>query len=307
MILAAFQSFPGLVAFRFILGAFEASIAPTSVPASLRNYDDLTNRMMILVSGWWTRREQPLRNNLWYSANGIALILGSLIAWGLGHISNGALYVYQYIFLGESSLSSFPPYLPSPSPISSDTTYDPSIWEIADSAVNGSIGLISLIPVFLLLPSHITTARFLNDEQKYLALERIRLNNTGTQNTNFQWAQVRECLLDPKQWGFAVMVFCVSLVSGGISAFGPIVLSGFGLDPFQTILYNMIPGAIGIIANLMCVPCHTKKQLVADDVVLPSLCNNTSVKHRFYLLSLSFPSPPLPLYTLYRGPTTTRS
>jgi hypothetical protein len=117
--------------------------------------------------------------------------------------------------------------------------------------VNGSIGLISLIPVFLLLPSHITTARFLNDEQKYLALERIRLNNTGTQNTNFQWAQVRECLLDPKQWGFAVMVFCVSLVSGGISAFGPIVLSGFGLDPFQTILYNMIPGAIGIIANLM--------------------------------------------------------
>lgn len=256
MILAAFQSFPGLVAFRFILGAFEASIAPTSVPASLRNYDDLTNRMMILVSGWWTRREQPLRNNLWYSANGIALILGSLIAWGLGHISNGALYVYQYIFLGESSLSSFPPYLPSPSPISSDTTYDPSIWEIADSAVNGSIGLISLIPVLLLLPSHITTARFLNDEQKYLALERIRLNNTGTQNTNFQWAQVRECLLDPKQWGFAVMVFCVSLVSGGISAFGPIVLSGFGLDPFQTILYNMIPGAIGIIANLMCVSSH---------------------------------------------------
>jgi hypothetical protein len=101
--------------------------------------------------------------------------------------------------------------------------------------VNGSIGLISLIPVF------------------YLALERIRLNNTGTQNTNFQWAQVIECVLDPKQWGFAVMVFCVSLVSGGISAFGPIVLSGFGLDPYQTILYNMIPGAIGIVANLMSV------------------------------------------------------
>ena len=106
MILAAFQSFPGLVAFRFILGAFEASIAPTSVPPLIPCHFVLTYRMMILVSGWWTRREQPLRNNLWYSANGIALILGSLIAWGLGHISNGALYVYQYIFLGESSLTS---------------------------------------------------------------------------------------------------------------------------------------------------------------------------------------------------------
>ena len=60
-----------------------------------------------------------------------------------------------------------------------------------------------------------------------------------------------ECLTDPKQWAYAVMVFCVSLVSGGISAFGPLVLSGFGLDNYQTILYNMIPGAIGIVANLM--------------------------------------------------------
>lgn len=201
MILAAFTSFPGLLVFRFILGAFEASIAPT---------------MMILVSGWWTRREQPLRNNLWYSANGIALCLGSLIAYGLGHIRDGQLYVYQYIFL-----------------------------------VNGTIGLISVIPTYFFLPSHITTARFLTDENKYLALQRIRMNKTGTQNTQFQWPQVWECLLDPKQWVFAIMVFCVSMVSGGISAFGPLVISGFGYDNYQTILFNMIPGPIGIVANLI--------------------------------------------------------
>lgn len=112
-------------------------------------------------------------------------------------------------------------------------------------------GFISLIPVVLFLPSHITTARFLTDEQKFLALERIRLNNTGTQNTKFKWKQVFECLTDLKQWMFVIMVFCASLVSGGISAFGPIVLGGFGLDPYETILYNTIPGAIGIVANLM--------------------------------------------------------
>jgi len=68
---------------------------------------------------------------------------------------------------------------------------------------------------------------------------------------DFKWAQVFECLTDPKQWAYAIMVFCVSLVSGGISAFGPLVLAGFGLNNYQTILYNMIPGAIGIVANLM--------------------------------------------------------
>ena len=89
LIMAACKSFIPLLILRFILGAFEASIAPT---------------MMIIVSGWWMRREQPLRNNLWYSANGIALILGSLIAFGLGHVTTGPLFRYQYIFLVNGAM-----------------------------------------------------------------------------------------------------------------------------------------------------------------------------------------------------------
>jgi hypothetical protein len=58
--------------------------------------------------------------------------------------------------------------------------------------------MLSCIPVYFFLPSHITTAKWLTDTEKYLALERIRLNNTGTQNTTFKWAQVKEALLDLK-------------------------------------------------------------------------------------------------------------
>jgi hypothetical protein len=58
-------------------------------------------------------------------------------------------------------------------------------------------------------------------------------------------------LTDPKQWIYVICVFCVSLVSGGISAFGPLIISGFGLDPFQSILYNMIPGGIHIVTNII--------------------------------------------------------
>ena len=99
------RSFAGIAAFRFIMGAFEASIAPS---------------MLIVVSMWWTRREQPLRNNIWYSMNvstslgqsrrisimlinlvyqGLATILGSLISYGLGHVNNAHLKPYQVIFL----------------------------------------------------------------------------------------------------------------------------------------------------------------------------------------------------------------
>ncbi|WWC88220.1 uncharacterized protein L201_003125 [Kwoniella dendrophila CBS 6074] len=199
-IMSAFKSFAGLAAFRFILGAFEASISPS---------------MLVVVSMWWTRREQPLRNNLWYSANGMATILGSLLSYGLGH-AKSSIHPYQLIFL-----------------------------------VCGLIAVVLSIPCFFLFPAHPTKAKWLSDHQKYIALERIRLNNTGTQSTTFKWSQVRECLLDPKTWFCVVNIFCISLVSGGITTFGPLILQGFGLTTFQTILYNMIPGAIGIASNIL--------------------------------------------------------
>lgn len=74
--------------------------------------------MLVIVSMWWTRREQPMRNNIWYSANvshidsamdvpadaqGIALILGSLLAYGLANWQT-SLFTYQLIFLWSGAM-----------------------------------------------------------------------------------------------------------------------------------------------------------------------------------------------------------
>jgi hypothetical protein len=68
-----------------------------------------------------------------------------------------------------------------------------------------SSAIVLCIPTLILLPGHPTKARWLNDEQKYVSLERIRMNNTGTQSQDFKWSQVIECLLDPKSWGWVIM------------------------------------------------------------------------------------------------------
>jgi len=39
------------------------------------------------------------------------------------------------------------------------------------------------IPTWFIFPAHPTKAKFLSEQDKYFAMERIRLNNTGTQNT----------------------------------------------------------------------------------------------------------------------------
>jgi hypothetical protein len=83
-IMAACADFKSLAALRFLLGAFEAFIAPICVS---------------VTQMWWRRSEQTLRNSYWNAMNGVTFIVGSLFTYGLGHIRSEALYRYQIIFM----------------------------------------------------------------------------------------------------------------------------------------------------------------------------------------------------------------
>lgn len=83
--LAASTNFPGLLASRFLLGLFEASCLPL---------------FTIITTTWYRRSEQPLRIAIWYGTNGIASMLGSLLAFACSYLHAGAkLHVYQVLFL----------------------------------------------------------------------------------------------------------------------------------------------------------------------------------------------------------------
>lgn len=83
-IMAACTDFKSLAALRFLLGAFEAFIAPICVT---------------VTQMWWRRSEQTLRNSYWNAMNGVTFIVGSLFTYGLGHINSDTLYSYQIIFM----------------------------------------------------------------------------------------------------------------------------------------------------------------------------------------------------------------
>ncbi|KAJ2975673.1 hypothetical protein NUW58_g8289 [Xylaria curta] len=83
-LLAACTDFKSLVALRFLLGAFEALIAPSCIA---------------ITQMWWRRSEQTLRTSYWNAMNGVTQIVGSLVTYGLGHIMNDRIYRYQVIFI----------------------------------------------------------------------------------------------------------------------------------------------------------------------------------------------------------------
>ncbi|KAK7005734.1 MFS general substrate transporter [Favolaschia claudopus] len=80
---SAAHNFKGLIAARFFLGIFEATVAPCFIT---------------ITQMWWRRREQTLRLAYWYAMNGVTGMVGSLLTYGLGHI-HGKLNSYQVIFL----------------------------------------------------------------------------------------------------------------------------------------------------------------------------------------------------------------
>lgn len=71
----------GLLAVRFFLGVTEAAIAPG---------------LMIMISMWYKREEQPLRQCAWFLGNTTAAIFGSLISYGVGHIKSIAQWKVSF-------------------------------------------------------------------------------------------------------------------------------------------------------------------------------------------------------------------
>ncbi|KAI1768125.1 MFS general substrate transporter [Hypoxylon sp. FL1150] len=83
-IMAACTNFSSLLALRFLLGSFEAMIAPS---------------LLAVTQMWWRRSEQTLRASYWNAMNGVTFIVGSLVTYGLGHIVSDKIYRYQTIFI----------------------------------------------------------------------------------------------------------------------------------------------------------------------------------------------------------------
>jgi hypothetical protein len=164
---------------------------------------------------WYKRSEQTNRNAAWYSMLGIVNILGSLLSYGLGHIQSNLLHSYQIIFL-----------------------------------FCGLLTVITSILVFIFMPDSPMEAKFLNNHEKLVAVERLRMNQMGVASRVWKWDHVLEAFLDLKTWLWFFMLTAVSIPSGGITTFGPLIIQGFGFSKFQTILFNMPFGAVQIIATM---------------------------------------------------------
>ncbi|KAJ5086460.1 hypothetical protein NUU61_007767, partial [Penicillium alfredii] len=166
----------------------------------------------LITSLWYRTSEQPLRHGIWFGGNSLSIILGNLIAAGIWHIRDG-LRPWQWLFI-----------------IFAIVTF---LW-----------GLI----LFFRLPDSPTDASFLTQEERLIATEHLKANQTGYKNIHVERAQIFEACTDVMTWLLAVLVLSNNIPNGGFTAFNGLVLKGFGYTTFRTLLLGMSGGAVVLVS-----------------------------------------------------------
>lgn len=166
----------------------------------------ITPAFMFITTSWYTRDEIPVRTGIWFSGNSIGGMVASLFAFGVGHISEDdriGPWRWMYIILG---LATF-------------------LWSFA---------------LWFALPNDVSTAGFLTPEEKQFASDRIIVAGTGrTERAVWDWAQVRECLVDPKTWLIFSLEILTQIPNGGTQNFANLVITSFGFTSLQSTLINI--------------------------------------------------------------------
>ncbi|KAI0965332.1 putative MFS allantoate transporter [Xylaria arbuscula] len=202
MLQATAKTFGQLLALRFLAGAAEACSDPS---------------FMLITSMWYTRKQQPVRIGLWYTANGFGIALGGLLGYAIGNIK-GVLPSWKYEFLIIGALC--------------------SAWGIV---------------MFIFLPDSPVTAKGLSRTEKRMAVQRLRGNQTGIENKHPKAYQVKEAFLDIKLFLFFLVGIVANVPNGGISNFGTLIIQGFGFSQLGTTLLQIPYGFLIAISILICV------------------------------------------------------
>lgn len=188
MLQATAKNFTQLAILRAFSGAAEACSDPS---------------FMLITSMWYTRRQQPVRMGIWYTANGFGIAIGGLLGYIIGHI-RGSLPSWKYEFIIIGALC--------------------CVWGIV---------------LFLFLPDSPVTAPRLSLQERRWTVERLRGNQTGVENKKLKWYQVKEAFLDPKLYLFYLLGTVGNIPNGGISNFGTLIIQGFGFSTLVTTLMQV--------------------------------------------------------------------
>ncbi|OOQ89533.1 vitamin H transporter [Penicillium brasilianum] len=218
---------------------------------------------ILITSAFYTKEEQVTRVAIWYTTSGWAAIFGGFFAWVFYHANS---FRWQGLFI-----------------------------------LYGAMTFVTGVFLFLFLAASPTEANWLTEEEKVIALERVRSNKTGTEVWKFNASQLREALLDVRLYLIFLMLISTGMPNGGLTAFGPTIVNNFGYDVPTTQLLNMGSGAAQVVGTILALfVAKWTNRTIAGVLTLILACigasmmlgissSNNSARYGGYVLVYQFP------------------
>ncbi|KFX99612.1 hypothetical protein O988_03757 [Pseudogymnoascus sp. VKM F-3808] len=204
---------------------------------------------MLIVGSWYKKNEQAFRMGIWYSCTGYVSIFSPLINYGFGQLTNGTLSPWKYMYLFAGSITFL---------------WGVAIW-------------------FVLPPDPIRTTIF-DPRQRYIAIARLRSNNSGVRNMHLKGSQITELLLDVKFWIMISCAFLMMIANGLISTFMPIIINGFGFSTLNSLLLMTPAGAFAGTIQLVAPFLAMKFAGIRTYIIIVCQCITTVAALLLWLL-----------------------
>ena len=101
------------------------------------------------------------------------------------------------------------------------------------------------------MPTSPDTTRYLNQEQKGIAIYRVAENKSGIHDSRFKWSQFKEALLDVRLYMFFLGYASICVTNGGITSYSSQIIKEFNFSNEDAALLGMAQGFAEVVAIFM--------------------------------------------------------
>lgn len=128
--------------------------------------------------------------------------------------------------------------------------FQPARWKLIFYTLGGATMLWSFL-LFFGLSDTPSNARFLNQRQRLVAVQRVSGNETGIKNKSFDKKQALLAFYDPKAVLLFISVFAAAIPNGVVNSFSTVIIQDMGFSTSKTTQLKSVGDAVQIIALII--------------------------------------------------------
>ncbi|CAF0882011.1 unnamed protein product [Rotaria sp. Silwood1] len=163
--------------------------------------------IIYFTSLWYSRKQQAIRLGLFWSFSALSGAFSGVLAYGISQISSVKLSKWRLIFILE-----------------------------------GTPTFVLALCCWFLLADSPEKAKFLNDEERQLEIDRLAKDAGPTKEHKFSWSQVLSIFIDWKTYIYAIIYITGTIATQGITLSLPVIINNLGeWTPVQAQLMTIPP------------------------------------------------------------------